>query len=129
MLIPILLGAALGAVFVLLARRGGRTGEIRLLALSLVAAALIYVVFALPRGDLPWLALEAAGLVVFAGLAWLGVRASLWWLALGWVAHVGWDIGLHLERNQAVVAPWYPLLCVGFDLVIAGYLLGPASAG
>jgi hypothetical protein len=129
MLIPILLGVVLGAMFVLLARRGGRKGEMWLLALGLVAAAFIYVMLALPRGDPRWLALEAAGLVVFAGLAWLGVRASLWWLPLGWVAHVAWDVGLHLERSQAVVAPWYPLLCVGFDLVVAGYLLGPALAG
>lgn len=129
MLLPILLGALLGGLFVLAARGRGWTAEVRLLALGLVVAALIYVVFALPGADHRWLALEGAGLAVFGGLAWLGVRASLWWLALGWVAHVAWDVGLHLERTQAVVGPWYPLLCVGFDLVVAGYLLGPASAG
>ena len=129
MLLPILLGAVLGGLFVLVARRSGRTAETRLLAFGLVLAALIYVVVALPGADRGWLTLEAAGLGLFGVLAWLGVRASLWWLALGWVAHVAWDVGLHLERTQAVVAPWYPLLCVGFDLVVAGYLLGPASAG
>jgi hypothetical protein len=129
MLIPILLGVVLGSLFVLVARRGRRSAEVRLLALGLVVAALIYVALALPGADPRWLALEVAGLAVFGGLAWLGVRVSLWWLALGWVAHVAWDVGLHLERTQAIVAPWYPLLCVGFDLVVAGYLLGPASAG
>jgi hypothetical protein len=129
MLIPILLGAVLGGLFVLVAHRSGRTAEARLLAFGLVIAALIYVGLALPGADRRWLTLEVAGLAVFGVFAWLGVRASLWWLALGWLAHVAWDVGLHLERTQTVVAPWYPLLCVGFDLIVAGFLLGPASAG
>jgi len=130
MLLPIIFGAVLGALFVLVARRRKRQGEIRLLALGLVVAALIYIVLALAAGADPrWLTLEAAGLGVFGVLAWLGLRASLWWLALGWVAHVGWDIGLHLDQAQTFLPTWYPLLCVGFDLVVAGFLLGPASAG
>ena len=129
MLLPILLGAVLGALFVLVARRRGRTGEARLLALGLVVAALIYVGLALAGADHHGLAFEAAGLGIFGVIAWLGARASLWWLVLGWVAHVGWDVGLHLDRSDASVAAWYPLLCVGLDLVVAGYLLGPAGAG
>jgi len=46
------------------------------------------------------------------------------WLAFGWVAHVGWDIWLHLDRAQPVVGVWYPLACVGFDLMVGGYLWG-----
>ena len=130
MLLPIIFGAVLGALFVLVARRRKRHGEIRLLALGLVVAALIYIVLALAAGaDGRWLSLEAVGLGMFGVLAWLGLRASLWWLTLGWVAHVGWDVGLHLDRAQAFVPVWYPLLCVGFDLVVAGYLLGLATAG
>ena len=129
MLLPIIFGAVLGAVFVLVARRRKRSGEIRLLAVGLVVAALIYIVLALGAGaDRRWFALETAGLGVFGVLAWLGLRTSLWWLALGWVAHVGWDVGLHLDQAQTFVPTWYPLLCVGFDLVVAGFLLGPASA-
>jgi hypothetical protein len=52
-----------------------------------------------------------------------GSAAAAWWLVAGWVAHVGWDAGLHLDRPQLVIPLWYPLLCVGFDLVVAGYLL------
>jgi hypothetical protein len=128
MLLPILLGAVLGSLFALAARSRTRTGEVRLLALGLVVAALIYVGLALLDADRRWLALEAVGLGVFGLLAWVGVRTSLWWLVLGWLAHVGWDVGLHLDRPQAFVAAWYPLTCVGFDLVVAGFLLGPATA-
>ena len=48
------------------------------------------------------------------------------WLALGWTAHVVWDVALHLERAQPVVGAWYPLACIGFDLIVAGYLLNAA---
>lgn len=126
MLFPILAGAMLGGLFVLLARRQRGSGEVRLLGLGLVVAALIYVVLALARADGRWLATEAGGLALFAGLAWLGLRHSSWWLALGWVAHAGWDVALHLDRAQPVVGAWYPLLCVGFDLVVAGFLLSGA---
>jgi hypothetical protein len=29
---------------------------------------------------------------------------------------------------RRLLPTWYPLLCVGFDLVVAGFLLGPALA-
>ena len=128
MVIPILMGAVLGGLFALLARRQGDTGEIRLLALGLVVTALIYVGFALAATDARWLVVEAAGVALFAGLAWLGVRHAGWWLALGWTAHVGWDVGLHLDRAQPLVGAWYPLFCVGFDLIVAGFLLSGARA-
>jgi hypothetical protein len=58
-----------------------------------------------------------------------GTRVSLAWLALGWTAHVAWDVGLHLDRPQVIVPAWYPLLCVGFDLVVAGFVLGSSLSG
>jgi hypothetical protein len=122
-LAPVLSGAVLGVLYVLVARRRGGFQESRLLAIGLVAAALIYLALALVRGEGRWLGLEAAGVALFTPIAWLGLRASAWWLVFGWVAHVGWDVGLHLERPQPVIGAWYPLLCVGFDLILAGYLL------
>lgn len=123
---PILTGAVLGALLVLVARRGGAAG-LRLLALGLLVAALIYLGLAIPSGDGRWLVLEGAGLLLYGPLAWLGLRRP-GVLALGWAAHVGWDIGLHLEAAQPVVGPWYPLGCVGFDLIVAGYLLGAGAS-
>jgi uncharacterized protein DUF6010 len=129
MLLPIVFGAVLGGLFVIVARGRKPSGEIRLLAFGLAVAALIYLVLALVGGaDRRWLTLEVAGLGVFGMFAWLGLRVSLWWLAVGWWGHVGWDVGLHLDRAQAFVPTWYPLLCVGFDLVVAGFLLGLALA-
>lgn len=129
MLASIVSGAVLGALFVTLAAQRRRRGEAQLLAIGLVIAALIYVLLAIFGADRVWLAYEAGGLLLFGVLAWFGARVSLAWLALGWTAHVAWDVGLHLDRPQAIVPAWYPLLCVGFDLVVAGFVLGSTLSG
>jgi hypothetical protein len=125
MLEPILAGAVLGALFAIAARRLGGDSELRVFALGLAVAALIYVGLALPGAAGRWLVVETAGVAIFGGIAWLGLRRP-GWLALGWTAHVVWDVALHLERAQPVVGAWYPLACIGFDLIVAGYLLNAA---
>jgi hypothetical protein len=130
MLFPILSGGLLGGFFVLISRAGGRARENQMLAAGLVAAAVIYLGAAgMVGAPSKMVLLEVVGVAIFGAIAWLGLRRSLWWLAFGWLAHVGWDVGLHLDQRQEVVAAWYPLLCVGFDLIVAGYLLGAASSG
>lgn len=108
---------------VLIARRLPPAGELRVFAIGLVVAASVYIAFALLSGE--WLGIEAGGVVLFAAIAWLGRRAA-GWLALGWATHVAWDVWLHLDRAQPVVGAWYPMACVGFDLIVAGYLLSAA---
>ena len=99
MLEPILAGAALGALFAVAARRHGGAGELRVFGLGLVVAALIYVGLALPTADGRWLMLETAGVAVFGGIAWLGLMRP-GWLAVGWMAHVIWDVGLHQQYGR-----------------------------
>jgi hypothetical protein len=123
---PILAGAVLGVAFAALAARRTPVGELRLLALGLVSAAVIYLGLALVHGNARWLALEAAGVAGFGLLAWLGLRVSPWLLVLGWTAHVFWDVAFHVDQPQTLVRAWYPLGCVGFDLIVAGALLRPA---
>ena len=122
MLAPILTGAVLGLLFALAAHR---RGDFRLFALGLIGAALVYLALAIPNGTGGWLALEAAGLLIFTAFAGMGLRAP-GWLGAGWLAHAGWDVGLHLDRAQSIVGPWYPLGCVGFDLIVAGFLFAAA---
>jgi hypothetical protein len=123
-LAPIVIGAVLGALFVAIAARSSRRGQARLLAIGLVIAALIYAGFAIFSIDRRSLGYEISGVLLFGALAWLGVRVSPAWLALGWAAHVAWDVGLHLDRPSSLVPDWYPTLCIGFDLIVAGFVLG-----
>jgi uncharacterized protein DUF6010 len=127
MLLPIVVGAVLGGLFVLFAARKGSRAEARLLAAGLVVAALIYLVLALARNGGDWLAIEVGGVALFGALAWQGMRGSPWFLVVGWLGHVAWDVGLHLDRAPPIAPEWYPLLCVGFDLIVAGFVAGRIS--
>ena len=121
--LQLLIGVAAAAVFIILARRLNREQELRLYALALVIAALIYVGFAARDVTYGWMALELTGVLIFMLAAVLGVKTSAWFLALGWAAHAAWDVMLHKLLDVAFVPDWYPVLCVGFDLLLAGYLV------
>jgi hypothetical protein len=120
--IQLLTGVVACGAFILLARRLKPERELRLYALSLVIAALVYVGFTVRGATLKWLALELAGLALFTLLAWLGLKVSALILALAWAAHAAWDVLLHKLQDVAFVPDWYPLACLGFDLLLAGYI-------
>lgn len=118
-----LTGALSCLVFVLVARRSGLKREMRIYAAALAAAALIYVGFAVAGGaTISWLVLESGGLILFSSVAVLGLRMSIRALASGWAAHAGWDLLLHKVWDVGFVPMWYPVVCVGFDLLLAGYI-------
>jgi hypothetical protein len=118
-----LLGGMLACgLLIWLARLMRPENELRLYALSLVVAALMYVGFTARGATLRWMALEVTGLVVFTSLALLGLKVSASLLALGWALHAAWDVALHKLLDAGFVPGWYPLVCVGFDLLLAGYL-------
>ncbi len=119
-MIAIVIGAGLGLLLVAWARRRSVSRERRVYAVGLVVAAGLYVAFAVRSSDPAWIGLEVAGLAAFAFMAWLGYTRSRWWLTVGWLVHVIWDIGLHGGGEPAFVPAWYPLLCAGFDPVVAG---------
>ena len=113
LLLLILLGALLALPYLAYARKQRKAA----FAIGLVIAALVYVAFAIAKGDLRSLGIELLGVAVFGALAFLAIRKWPMLLAFGWVAHVAWDLALHPLW-------WYPALCVGFDLVVAGFILG-----
>jgi len=90
---------------------------------GLVIAALIYVVFAIVGKDMEWMGIEVLGVVLYGAFAWLAAKKSIFFLSLGWGLHVFWDLLLHSGGHPAFVPSWYPGVCLGFDLVIAGYFL------
>ena len=91
------------------------------MAVGLVVASVIYVVFALLAGE--WLGVELAGVLLFVLIAYAAAKTSPWLLAIGWGLHVVWDGVLHLVIEQSVVSAWYPLACITFDAVMVVYIL------
>ena len=118
----ILLGAAACGALILVARRLGAKRELGLYAVSLIVAALIYVVFTARGATFGWLAIEVAGFVLFTVLALVGLKTSAFILAFAWGLHAAWDVLLHKLFDVAFVPDWYPLTCLSFDLLLAGYI-------
>jgi hypothetical protein len=130
-MIALLLGAVLALALVGLARMYPPGRERLVYAVGLVCTALVYVVFGVAGGaSAQWLALESLGVFLYGAAAWGGLRGRPWLLALGWAAHVAWDVLLHLSGAGAEYTPhWYPWLCVSFDLVMAGAVLASSRRG
>lgn len=91
---------------------------------GLVVAAIIYLGFALYHGDYQWLLVELVGVFAYGLFAWLALKYSLLWLAVGWGLHPLWDTALHwLGPGVHIVPPWYAIACLSFDFAVAGYVI------
>ena len=73
-------------------------------------------------GGARWTAVELGGVALSGGAAWLGWKVSPWFLAAGWLAHVGWDVGLHGGGDTPFVPAWYPVACIAYDVAAGLYL-------
>ena len=121
-LIEVIVGVILATGFLLLARRSGSFArEKRIYATALVVVALIYVGFGLFSDSAGWKIIELLGVPAYSVFAWLGLKKSGWFLAIGWALHVFWDAGLH-GVTTPFVPHWYIAGCIGFDLLVAAYI-------
>lgn len=119
----LLLGLGLALAYIVLARLLWPRQQMTVFAIGLVVAAVIYLWFAIDSGSNGWIPLEALGIGLYGALAWLGITRSYNWLALGWLLHPIWDIALHfLGPGAHIVADWYAIACVSFDVAMAGYI-------
>ena len=87
-LFQLILGVVLALLFIWFARTRGPQREPFIYSIGLIIAALFYVAFSVTGATTQWFMLELIGLVVFTIFAVLGLRVSLWFLALGWASHL-----------------------------------------
>lgn len=121
-LFVIIIGAGLAAGLVLFARgRGSYRREKIVYSAGLILAALIYVGFGMFSDALGWKLTEFGGVLIYGFFAVSGLRFSGWFLSIGWALHVLWDVVLH-GYSTDFVPFWYQMLCLGFDLLLAGYI-------
>ena len=118
-LLECLVGIIAAAISLGLIRQYEWATQHKLVAVWLVIAALIYPALALLQGASEWLPYEFVGVALYATLAWIGWRYSLMVLAAGWALHALWD---RLSHGTFMPA-WYPMACLGFDLVLAGFIV------
>jgi len=96
--------------------------------LFMAATAAFYFGSALPTGDRGTLLLETAVSVALFALALAGQWWSLKFTAIAFLAHGAWDLAHVLKGLGANAGTDFPVVCVAYDWVIAGYLWWLASA-
>jgi hypothetical protein len=97
--------------------------EKQIYAFALIIAALIYIAFSFNSEEWQWIVIESLGALIFSTMAVLGLKLSPLWLVAGWATHPIWDVSLHQIHSTSFVPSWYPIVCLGYDCVIAIYLL------
>ena len=119
--IELTVGVLLGLVIVQFWRHCGRH-ERTLSGVFLVAAGVLYPILELLEGrDLESMPAEIFACVAGVGLAVLGARYSIWFLALGWLLHGPWDLVVPRLEDVSHMPSWYAGLCLGFDLYAGAY--------
>jgi hypothetical protein len=112
----------LGLVFVRTVGRHPEAQRLQLSALGLAVAAGIYVAFALAARGGEWILVELALAIAFSLMAFAATRSPLL-LGSAWILHVGWDT-IHLHYLEGAIAPpWYPPLCIAFDVGVGVWLI------
>ncbi len=122
-MVELLKGVGWAALMVIVCELLLRRRRAQPYAVGLVMAALIYVGFSIADFNLAWVGIELVGLLIFSVIVFFAFKYSPYVLALGWAAHAVWDVTLHNAKATPFVPRWYPMVCIGFDLAIAVYLL------
>lgn len=120
--LPVLIGIALAPAIVALGRFTGLDRDRALYPVTLIVIAAYYVLFATMGGGeaLPG---ELIAATVFAVIAIVGFRTSLWWVAAGIAGHglFDWFVHPRLIANPGMPEFW-PAFCGSIDVAL-GVLL------
>jgi hypothetical protein len=117
-----LVGAALALGVAAFGALTGLDRDRAFYATVLIVVASYYILFAAMAGSGPALGWETGAFALFAALAVIGFRSSLWWVAAGLAAHGLFDfLRGGLIANPGVPA-WWPPFCLAFDVVAGAWL-------
>ena len=98
-----------------------RSVEISAVVVAMIGA--IYIGFALQKGTVRQIAVEALVAACFFAAALAGLWWNPWVIPLAYVAHGLWDSYHHVRSRGLVAIPrWYPPFCAAFDWIYAAGL-------
>src|SRR5262249_49722802 len=126
--LPFVAGLIAAVVNILIARALPQNRAAEFFNLFMAATSAFYFCSALPAGNTGALAVEIALGAALFGLAFAGQWWSLKFTAIAFVAHGAWDLAHVTLGLGANAGPVFPVICVAYDWVIAGYLWWMASA-
>jgi hypothetical protein len=120
-ILPLLVGMVLAVAASAWASRSGFDRQRAFYPALLLAIASFYVVFAIAALSPGAVVDELIWLGVFAILAGVGYRTSLWIVVIAIAGHGVFDM-LHGALPRPGVPAWWPGFCLGYDLVAATWL-------
>lgn len=120
---PLIVGLALAFGVGIFATVSGFDRDRAFYPTVLIVIASYYCLFAIiGEGSPTLLGYEIVLFALFAGLAVIGFRTSLWFVAVGLLAHGLSDfVRGDLISNRGVPI-WWPIFCGAFDVAAAAYL-------
>jgi len=112
-------GAFLAAAVGLFAHVIGYDRDRSFYAAVLTVVGALYVLFAVMAGGGRGLPSEVAFFGIFAALAAVGFRTSLWVVAFGLALHGAFDLVRHNYLPAPGAPYWWPAFCGSYDIVAA----------
>lgn len=123
----ILAGAVLALMVCLTAAFSGLDRDRAFYPTILMVIATYYALFAVMNGSIAALLPESIAIVAFMAAAIAGFKLSLWLVVAGLAAHGLFDFVHGQLITNPGVPRWWPLFCLTFDAVAAGYLASRLS--
>ena len=118
MQLAFLVGALLAAAVSIFAHLVGYDRDRAFYATVLTVVGSLYVLFAVIAGGQGLLP-EIIFFAIFAGLAAIGFRTSMWIVAAGLALHGLFDFVRHSYLQAPGAPAWWPAFCGAYDLVAA----------
>lgn len=119
----ILIGALIAVASIWILRSKDLDKEVKSWGIALTIAGLVYVAFALNVLMGEWILIEIVATLFCILFYYIGIKHSSYFIAIGWGAHVFWDYYIHMKLDPGYAPDWYPHFCIGFDLLVAAYLI------
>jgi hypothetical protein len=112
-------GMVLGLLIGLFGRLAGFDRDRAFYPTVVIVTASYYVLFAVMGGSARTLVLESAPMVLFASMAVVGFRSSLWWIVAAFAAHGVFDIVHDRFVSNPGVPTFWPSFCLAIDVFLA----------
>lgn len=123
MTMAFVVGALMAAAVGIFAHAVGYDRDRSFYATVLTVVGSLYVLFAVMAGG-SGLAAEVGFFALFAALAAIGFRWSLWIVSAGLALHGLFDFWRHGYLPAPGAPDWWPAFCGAYDVVAAAWLAG-----
>jgi hypothetical protein len=118
----LMIGVMLGLMTIACSRLSGFDRERCFFPVLFTVIATYYVLFAVLGNSQEALVEETLAVVLFGGLAIAAYKRTLWLVVGGLLGHGLFDLVHGTVIVNPGVPPFWPVFCLGFDVVAAAYL-------